>query len=151
VTTTDTTFTYERKLEQIEATRSTQATRNAQTKRTTSGAVAHSYKSLLAELTTLTRNTIRLSGTPATFDKLAQPNPTQARALELAEHAPVLAWSPPIHPRHRQTQQRRHNHQPQSGELRALEKATSRCVRGRAGPLLRCVRLPVTRSGDRHA
>jgi hypothetical protein len=73
------------------ASRSPQATRKAQTKRTTSGEVAHSYKSLLAELATLTRNTIRLPGTPATFDKLAQPNPTQARALELAEHAPVLA------------------------------------------------------------
>jgi transposase len=73
------------------ATRSAQATRKAQTKRTTTGEVAHSYKSLLAELATLTRNTIRLPGAPATFDKLAQPNPTQARALELAEHAPVLA------------------------------------------------------------
>jgi len=73
------------------ASRSAQATRKAHTKRTTSGEVAHSYKSLLAELATLTRNTIRLPGTPATFDKLAQPNPTQARALELAEHAPVLA------------------------------------------------------------
>jgi transposase len=73
------------------ASRSAPATRKAQTKRTTSGEVAHSYKSLLAELATLTRNTIRLPSTPATFDKLAQPNPTQARALELAEHAPVLA------------------------------------------------------------
>jgi transposase len=73
------------------ASRSAQARHKAQTKRTTSGEVAHSYKSLLAELATLTRNTIRLPGTPATFDKLAQPNPTQTRALELAEHAPVLA------------------------------------------------------------
>jgi transposase len=73
------------------ASRSPQATRKAQTKRTTSGEVAHSYKSLLAELATLTRNTIHLPNTPATFDKLAQPNPTQARALELAEHAPVLS------------------------------------------------------------
>ena len=72
------------------ASRSAPATRKAQTKRTTSGEVAHSYKSLLAELATLTRNTIRLPGTPATFDKLAQPNPTQTRALELAERAPVL-------------------------------------------------------------
>jgi transposase len=73
------------------ASRSAQATRKAQTKRTTTGEIAHSYKSLLAELATLTRNTIRLPRTPATFDKLAQPNPTQARALDLAEHAPVLA------------------------------------------------------------
>jgi transposase len=73
------------------ASRSAQATRKAQTKRTTTGEIAHSYKSLLAELAILTRNTIRLPSTPATFDKLADPNPTQARALDLAEHAPVLA------------------------------------------------------------
>jgi len=73
------------------AVRSRSAQRKTQTKRTTTGDTAHSYKSLLAELATLTRNTIRLPGTPATFDKLTQPNPTQARALELAEHAPVLA------------------------------------------------------------
>ena len=72
------------------ATRSRSAQRKAQSKRTTSGETAHSYKSLLAELATLTRNTIRLPGTPATFNKLANPTPTQARALELAENAPVL-------------------------------------------------------------
>jgi Transposase DDE domain len=72
------------------ATRSRSAQRKAQTKRTATGEVAHSYKSLLAELATLTRNTIRLPGAPATFDKLAEPNPTQARALELAKQAPVL-------------------------------------------------------------
>jgi transposase len=73
------------------ASRSAKARRKAQTKRTTSGEIAHSYKTLLAELATLTRNTIRFPGTPATLDKLAQANPTQARALELAEHAPILA------------------------------------------------------------
>ena len=51
--------------------------------------VSHSYKSLLAELATLTRNTIRLPGATQTFDKLAQPTQLQAHALELAEHAPV--------------------------------------------------------------
>jgi hypothetical protein len=71
------------------ATRSRSAHRKAQSKRTTTGETAHSYKSLLAELATLTRNTIRLPGTPATFNKLANPSPTQARALELAETAPV--------------------------------------------------------------
>ena len=49
----------------------------------------HSYKSLLAELATLTRNTIRLPGTNATFHKLAQPTTLQARALDLAETAPA--------------------------------------------------------------
>jgi hypothetical protein len=73
------------------ATRSRSAQRKAQTKQTTTGERAHSYKSLLAELATLTRNTIRLPGSSATFHKLAEPNPTQAHALELAEHAPVTA------------------------------------------------------------
>ena len=72
------------------ATRSRSAQRKAQSKRTTSGETAHSYKSLLAELATLTRNTIRLPGTTANFNKLAAPTPTQARALELAETADVL-------------------------------------------------------------
>jgi Transposase DDE domain len=72
------------------AARSRSAQRKAQTKRTTTGETAHSYKSLLAELATLTRNTIRLPGTAATFNKLATPTPTQARALELAETAEAL-------------------------------------------------------------
>ena len=59
------------------------------TKRTSTGEPCHSYKSLLAELATLTRNTIRLPGTTATFHKLAQPTTLQARALDLAEHAPL--------------------------------------------------------------
>jgi Transposase DDE domain len=71
------------------ASRSRQAQRKAQTKRTPTGERCHSYKTLLAELATLTRNTIRLPGTQATFHKLAQPTSIQARALDLAEHAPV--------------------------------------------------------------
>ncbi len=73
------------------ASRSDTAQRKAQTKRTAAGEPCHSYPSLLAELATLTRNTIRLPDTPATFDKLAQPTPTQARALELAAKAPITA------------------------------------------------------------
>jgi DDE family transposase len=72
------------------ASRSRSAQRKAQTKRTTNGERAHSYKTLLAELATLTRNTISLPGTPATFHKLAQPTSIQAQALDLAEHTPVL-------------------------------------------------------------
>lgn len=72
------------------AVRSRSAQDKAQTKRTTTGESAHSYKSLLAELATLTRNTIRLPGAAVTFNKLAIPTPTQARALELAETADVL-------------------------------------------------------------
>jgi hypothetical protein len=71
------------------ATRSPAAQHKAQTKRTSTGEPCHSYKSLLSELATLTRNTIRLPGTTATFHKLAQPTTLQTRALDLAEHAPL--------------------------------------------------------------
>ena len=71
------------------ATRSTAAQRKARTKTTSAGEICHSYKSLLAELGTLTRNTIRLPNTTATFHKLAQPTTTQARALDLVKHAPL--------------------------------------------------------------
>lgn len=71
------------------STRSPSALRKAQSKRTDTGEQVHSYKSLLAELATLTRNTIRLPQTTASFDKLAEPTAIQAKALELAEHAPV--------------------------------------------------------------
>src|SRR3954469_7337095 len=73
------------------ATRSHAARRKAQTKRTASGESCHSYKTLIAELATLTRNTIRLPGAQATFDKHTEPTPLQARALDLATNAPVLA------------------------------------------------------------
>ena len=73
------------------ATRSTSALRKARRKRTQTGEQVHSYKSLLAELATLTRNTIRLPATTATFEKLAEPTAIQAQALELVEHAPLPA------------------------------------------------------------
>jgi transposase len=71
------------------AARSAAADKKARTKRTTTGEPAHSYRSLLAELATQTRNTTRLTGSQATFQKLTQPTALQAHALELAEHAPV--------------------------------------------------------------
>lgn len=71
------------------ATRSPAAQRKAATKRTTTGEPCHSYHSLLDELATLTRNTIRLPDAPATFDKLTQPTDLQARALDLAATAPL--------------------------------------------------------------
>jgi transposase len=71
------------------ATRSPAAQRKTQTKRTTTGDPCHSYRSLLTELGTLTRNTIRLPGATATFQKLTQPTKLQARALDLAANAPV--------------------------------------------------------------
>jgi len=73
------------------ASRSAAAQRKAQSKRTAAGEPCHSYRSLIAELGTLTRNTVRLAGSDASFEKLAEPTPIQARALELAEQAPVVA------------------------------------------------------------
>jgi Transposase DDE domain len=73
------------------AVRSPAAQHKAQTKRTTTGQPAHSYRTLLAELATQTRNTTRLHGHTSTFEKLTQPTDIQAQALELAAHAPVLA------------------------------------------------------------
>ncbi|MDQ6746069.1 MAG: IS1634 family transposase [Actinomycetota bacterium] len=72
------------------AVRSTSAQHKAQTKRTITGQPAHSYRTLLAELATQTRNTTRLHGHAHTFEKLTQPTPLQAEALDLAEHAPVV-------------------------------------------------------------
>lgn len=73
------------------STRSPSALRKARSKRTQAGEQVHSYKSLLAELATLTRNTIRPPRTTATFEKLAEPTAIQAKALELAQHAPLTA------------------------------------------------------------
>ena len=72
------------------AVRSPAAQQKAQTKRTAAGEPAHSYRTLLAELATQTRNTTRLTGSASTFEKLTQPTPLQAEALQLATHAPVV-------------------------------------------------------------
>jgi transposase len=72
------------------AVRSPAAQRKAQTKRTTTDTPAHSYRTLLAELATQTRNTTRLHGHASTFEKLTQPTDLQAEALRLAQHAPVV-------------------------------------------------------------
>ncbi len=71
------------------ATRSAHAQHKAQTKRTANGEPCHSYVTLLAELATITRNTIRPAGTTATFDKHTEPTPLQQRALDLAATAPI--------------------------------------------------------------
>ena len=73
------------------AVRSPAATRKAQTKHTNSGQPTHSYRTLLTELATQTRNTTRLHGHTNTFEKPTQPTTLQAHALDLAEHAPVVA------------------------------------------------------------
>ena len=73
------------------ARRSPAAQRKAQTKRTTTGQPAHSYRSLLAELSTQTRNTTRLAGQTATFEKLTTPTALQAHAHELIANLPISA------------------------------------------------------------
>jgi len=73
------------------AVRSPAAQQKAQTKRTTTEQPAHSYRTLLTELATQTRNTTRLHDSSSTFEKLTQPTPLQAHALELAANAPVVA------------------------------------------------------------
>ncbi|MGA2014977.1 MAG: IS1634 family transposase [Solirubrobacteraceae bacterium] len=73
------------------AVRSPAAQHKAQTKRTTTERPAHSYRTLLTELATQTQNTTRLHGSSSTFEKLTQPTPLQAQALELAANAPVVA------------------------------------------------------------
>jgi Transposase DDE domain len=71
------------------ASRSTAAKRKAQTKRTAAGEPCHSLATLLTELSTRARNTIRLQDTGASFEQLTQPTPTQARALELIDSYPL--------------------------------------------------------------
>lgn len=67
------------------ARRSPAADRKAATKTTSISSIAHTVRDLLAELATQTRNTIRVTDSPATFTKTTQPTPLQARALELAD------------------------------------------------------------------
>jgi hypothetical protein len=68
------------------AKRSPQAERKARSKRTASGERCHSLPTLLDELATRNRNTIRLQQSSASFDQLTQPTKTQARALALIDN-----------------------------------------------------------------
>jgi transposase len=73
------------------ATRSPQATRKAGQRRTPDHEPCHTIQSLFDELENRTRNTIRVTGTEATFPKLSTPTELQARALELInEHVPQI-------------------------------------------------------------
>jgi len=65
------------------AERSPEAKHKASTQRTAGGEVCHSFRSLLSELATIVRDTNRITKTEATFTKVTNANPTQARALEL--------------------------------------------------------------------
>lgn len=73
------------------AKRSASATTKARTKRTSRGEAPHSFESLIKELSLRTRNTICLGDSEASFERLSEPNPLQARALELLERIPKHA------------------------------------------------------------
>ena len=70
------------------AERSPEAKRKASTQRAAAGEICHSFRSLLAELALVVRNTNHISGTEATFTKVTNANPTQARALALVRLDP---------------------------------------------------------------
>jgi transposase len=72
------------------AQRSTSALAKASTQRQPDGSPVHSFRSLLRELATLTKNTVRLPNSSATFEKLANPTPLQDRALRLLGLRPTL-------------------------------------------------------------
>jgi len=73
------------------ATRSREATRKAGARRTPAREPCHTIASLFDELENRTRNTIRVTGTEATFPQLSTPTELQARALELInERIPQL-------------------------------------------------------------
>jgi cytoskeletal protein RodZ len=65
------------------AQRSPDAQHKASTRLTTTGNPTHSLETLLNHLATLTRNTVTISDTDITIDKLAEPTPTQRQAFNL--------------------------------------------------------------------
>jgi len=69
------------------ATRSAHAQAKASTRTLNNGDPARSFRTLPGHLATRTRNTLRATGTTATFDLTALPTPTQRQATELiAQH-----------------------------------------------------------------
>ncbi len=65
------------------AQRSTSALEKARAGRRPDGTPVYSFRGLLVELATLTKNRIRLPGSQLTFEKLALPTPIQAEAFRL--------------------------------------------------------------------
>ena len=65
------------------ARRSASALAKARTQRLSDGTPVHTFRSWLAGLATLTKNTVRVPNSSASFDKLANPTPLQERALQL--------------------------------------------------------------------
>lgn len=73
------------------AVRSAAALHKAHTQQLPDGSPVHSFRTLLAELATLTRNRIVPAGAPdeAAFEIVATPTPLQARALSLLDLTPT--------------------------------------------------------------
>jgi hypothetical protein len=70
----------------VPAERSEAAKRKAKTKMTEDNLPVHSFRTLLADLATITKNTVevkQLDNKPARFEKLARPTPLQQRAFDL--------------------------------------------------------------------
>src|SRR5487761_1317508 len=65
------------------AKRSASALAKAHSQKRPDGTPVYNFRGLLNELATLTKNTVRLPNSPATFDKLANPAALQSRALQL--------------------------------------------------------------------
>ena len=65
------------------ARRSPSALAKARTQRLADDTPVHSFRSLLTQLATLTKNTVRVPTNTATFEKLSIPTPLQNRALQL--------------------------------------------------------------------
>jgi hypothetical protein len=70
------------------AERSPEAKRKARQKRTATGQPCHSFRTLLRELALIARTTNRITGTDATFTKVANASGVQRRALELVDLDP---------------------------------------------------------------
>jgi hypothetical protein len=68
------------------------AQRKAKTQRTDDGLPVHSFRSLLADLATLTRNQVRF-GSGHAFTMLATPTPVQQRAFDLLSFRPGAGLS----------------------------------------------------------
>jgi hypothetical protein len=68
--------------------RSPEAKRKSSTQRTVAGETCHSFRTLIAELALIVRNTNRVRGSEATFDTVTNPNRTQTRAIKLIEQIP---------------------------------------------------------------
>jgi hypothetical protein len=66
-------------------TRSPAAKKKAASVRTTDGLPAYSLTDLIAELSTITRNQLRIGQTEHTIPRLSKPNPVQAKALQLLD------------------------------------------------------------------